>query len=340
MPVRQRQTRAFEFHAGGVRVAGTIVACDTATGGDLILVSRAIGLGQRVRPTLPRAVAARRQILVTETTLALLGAAGDRLRPQALVAAFGRPFALGSLRVELFSSGHLPGAASLRCEWAGRSVVYAGAVGPRTEVRKADAVCVEARLGIRELSFSEPPAAWDELADAVRAARLDGLAPVVLVDGALLAHTPDIARAIESGSGTVRAPSAILGIAEAYGRADLNPPRLRPFTGRLAHGEALLWPASARGPTFRGRVRPPGRILVSPFARQPAALDRFRAARGVAAAVDLGFEALLDYIEATRATEVAVTGAPGDDLVDALRARGRQAYRLGPPRQIELFCAK
>ena len=51
------------------------------------------------------------------------------------------------------------------------------------------------------------------------------------------------------------------------------------------------------------------------------------------------FSGLVRYIEASGATEVALVNAPSDELADVLRARGVDAYTLGPPRQIELFAA-
>src|SRR5262245_42193529 len=108
------QARAFSYRSG-VRINGTVVACDAVAGGDLTFLSRAEAPGARGHQALPR-LTARRQLLTTETTLALLGPDGARLRPHTLVAEYGRPFALGGVRLELFSSGLMPGAASLLCE--------------------------------------------------------------------------------------------------------------------------------------------------------------------------------------------------------------------------------
>jgi hypothetical protein len=47
--------------------------------------------------------------------------------------------------------------------------------------------------------------------------------------------------------------------------------------------------------------------------------------------------ALLRYVEATGAAEVALVNSPGDDLLELLAGRGLAAYRLGPPSQIDLF---
>src|SRR5262245_17353496 len=109
--------RTFTYRAG-VRIGGSVLACDATSGRDLTFVSHgrvAVGAG-------------RGQALATDATLALLGRAGERLRRRALVAGYGRPFSLGALRVELFPSGFLPGSASLLCDVEGRRVVYTSAL--------------------------------------------------------------------------------------------------------------------------------------------------------------------------------------------------------------------
>src|SRR5579863_3347118 len=128
MATFRKNQNAFLYRAG-VRLAGTVVACDAAAGGDLVFLSHAAVLGARGRRALPHVGGSRRQILATEATLALLGPFGERLRAQTLVVPFGRPFVLGDLRLEIFPSGFMPGAASLLCERDGRRLVYAGPVG-------------------------------------------------------------------------------------------------------------------------------------------------------------------------------------------------------------------
>src|SRR4051812_34139303 len=142
---RRRNVRTFSYR-GGVRVHDSVLACDATSGSDLIFVSHAGALEGRGPHGLPRARGGRRKILTTETTLALLGTAGDRLRPHTLTAAYGRPFTLGSMRLELFPSGHLPGAASLLCEREGRRIVYAGPIGAMTAAGTGVAGTPEVRV--------------------------------------------------------------------------------------------------------------------------------------------------------------------------------------------------
>jgi hypothetical protein len=120
-------------------------------------------------------------------------------------------------------------------------------------------------------------------------------------------------------------------------RAGLPAPPLQRFDGRLRPGEALLWPPEARGAAQLGRLESPTFILASGRAADPAEIARVRADHGVALADRADFEDLLRYAEATGAREVALMGAPGDELAKALQSRGVDVYPVGPPRQIALF---
>jgi putative mRNA 3-end processing factor len=340
-PSGKRAPRAFVYRAG-VRVAGTILACDASAGSDLIFLSHASALDARAARALPRARHGRRQILTTETTLALLGAAGARLRAHALLAGLGRPFALGELRLELFASGHAPGAASLLCEIgtgaaSARRVVYAGVIGAGDvpAVRPADALCLDATFGAPRFAF--PPAA-EALADVrrlVTEALARGAAPLVLVEPSASAVT--VAAALVEAGVVLRGARAIVQIAAAHARAGLAAPQVQRWDGKLRRGEALLWPAGARQAKQLGRLESPAAILVSGRAREPGELARVGADHGVLLSDRADFAGLLRYVEATGAREVALLRAPSDELAGALRERGIDTYPLGPPRQIALF---
>jgi Cft2 family RNA processing exonuclease len=335
----KRAPRAFIYRAG-VRVAGTILACDATSGSDLIFLSQAGALDARSARALPRARHGRRQILTTETTLALLGAPGARLRAHALLAGLGRPFALGELRLELFPSGHGPGAASLLCEIGAapsRRVVYGGVLGPgdAPAVRPAHALCVDATFGARRFSF---PPVEEALADARRLVTETlgrGGAPVVLVEPTAAALS--LAAALAEAGVAVRGARAIVQVAAAHAHAGLAAPAVQRWDGKLRRGEALLWPTEARDAGSLGRLSSPTVILASGRASDAREVARARADHGVALADRADFAGLLRYVEATGAREVALLHAPDEELADELRARGVDAYPLGPPRQIPLF---
>lgn len=336
--------RAFIYRAG-VRVQGTIVACDATSGSDLIFLSHAAALDARAARALPRARHGRRQILTTETTLALLGTPGERLRAYALLASPGRPFVLGDLRVELFPSGHAPGATSLLCERGtaegsaslAARIVYAGVIGPddTPAVRQADALCLDATFGARQFVFPPVAEALAQVRGHVLQTLSRGGSPIVLVDAPTTA-LPVAATLIEAGV-LVRAARSVVQAAAAYAHAGLPAPALQRFDGRLRPGEALLWPPEARDAAQLGRLDSPTVILASGRAADPAQLALARADHGVALTDRADFAGLLRYAESTGAREVALVGAPGDDLARALQERGVDVYPVGPPRQIALF---
>jgi hypothetical protein len=339
---RKLKPRAFVYRAG-VRVAGTILACDASAGSDLIFLSHAAALDARAARALPRARHGRRQILTTETTLSLLGAPGARLRAHALLAGMGRPFALGELRLELFPSGYGPGAASLLCEIgvpakAGpRRVVYAGVLGPddTAAVRPAEALCLDATFGARRFSFPPVEEALAEVLRLVQDALARGSAPLVLVDSSTSALA--IAAALDAAGVVVRGGRAIVGATLAHAAAGLAPRPVQRFDGKLRRGQALLWPAAARATPGLGRLESPTVIFASGHAADPAETARVGADFGVPLTDRAGFATLLRYVETTGAREVALVRAPGDELARELLARGVDAYPLGPPRQIAMF---
>ncbi len=274
--------RAFVYR-GGVRVAGTVLACDASTGGDLVFLSHAPSPGARDRRTSRALGGGRRQILATEQTLALLGPAGERLRPHALAAAYGRPFHLGKLRLEIFSSGFMPGSASLLCESDGRRIVYAGPIAPGArEVRAADALCVDASYARADVQLPARAAALASVGAAVRDAFAAGDSPVLLVDP--VATALDVAAALAADRVGLAAHRDVMLAAATYRDAGLTVPPLQRFAaGRVAPGEALLWPARNPPPARRAGARPHRLISVSaePAARRrtlPASTSRFRRA--------------------------------------------------------------
>jgi putative mRNA 3-end processing factor len=333
-------SRAFRY-ARGVRLSGTNIAADAASG-ELVFLSHAQALGALGRRS-PLRRAGRQELLVTEPTLGLLGSVGARLRKHALPAPFGRPFVLGDVRVELFSAGHLPGSASLLVERAARRVVYAGTVctgrpgfgATPAELRPADAICVDATFGVPRYVFPPVEEALAAALTFVRETRAAGAAPVLLAPpfGTAL----ELARALAAAGHGLRGHRAVMEAAAAFRAAGGGPPSITRFAGALGPTEVLLWPPEARDAALLERLPAARFAYVSGFSLLPEALGRMRADAGIALSNQADFPQLLAYIEASGAREVAVHRGHADELAAHLRGLGLDAYTLGPPRQMELF---
>jgi putative mRNA 3-end processing factor len=346
MAKRGRNTRARSFlFRGGTRIAGTVIACDAIGGGDLLFLSNARA---RVRQSRRRgsARAGRAQILTTVETLALLEPDGDRPRSRALIVGYGRPFALGGLRLELLPSGHLPGAAALLCESGDRRILYAGAVRMGTPacgaspgaVRAADALCIDATFGHPRFTFLAREEAAAVACRFARASREAGCAPVLLA--APFGPAQDVAPALAAEGWKLRGHRSMVAAAAAYRRAGVDSPAIMRFSGSLGRDEVLLWPAAHRRAGGLGRLGPTRVAWVSGWAGDDAAVARLGVDAAIPYSSHTDFAGLLAYVTATGAREVAAVHGFAEDFAIALGERGIDAYVLGPPRQIPLFGAE
>jgi putative mRNA 3-end processing factor len=345
MPRRRSTAPARAFsHRGGVRISGTHITCDAAgSAEDLVFLSHAQAVGALGPRRVPLRRAGRQELLATEETLALLGPAGQTLRKHALPAPLGRPFVLGGLRVELFGSGHLPGAASLFCEVEERKLLYAGTIRLEAPalgaapcvVRRADAVCIDGTFGDPRFDF--PPR--EEALAAVRAfvgeALAAGRTPVVLapVYGAAM----DVADALSRKGIALRGHRSMITAAAAFRAAGVPVPLIARFDRKVGPNEALLWPPEAREAPLLGVLSSPAFVFVSGFSLDADTRARMRADAGVALSNQSGYPDLLAYLESTGPREVAVIRGFSESFAEELRRRGHDAYALGPPRQMELF---
>ena len=321
----------------GVQLAGSVVWCDAARARDLTFVSHAhVGC----RP-------AHRKVLTTERTLALLqalspdGAGRGTRAGEVLVSPFGRPFSLGGLRLELFPSGHVPGAASLLVVDAdGRRVIYGGDVnsarslGEGAEVRGADVLVLEAPLATRHTLLPPRAELHALLVEKVRRAMEAGKRPVVLAPP--LGVAQEAARVLGEAGVALRAHRRIHAVCQAYAPLGLALPAVARYSGRVAAGEALLWPLEPR------RAPPPlvenrHIIALSGLALEPALLPALAADEALPLCDHADLAALVRYVRDTGARDVYLTFGHGEPLSSALAPLGVRAFPLGPPRQMELF---
>jgi hypothetical protein len=338
----QPESSAFVYRAG-IGLAGTHITCD-ATGfpSDLIFISHMHALGRQGPAKLADQRAGRRQIVATDKTLRLLGEAGDRLRSRALPASFGRPFNLGSQRIEVVHSGFLPGAAGLVCEQGGRRAFYMGAFDPDplipglapADMRHADAICIDATVGDPALTFPPRRQVLADIRAFVQSTLAEGRTPVLLASrvGAL----PALAYGLVQDGIPVRAHARFaLELARLHEVCKAIPAILR-APRRPGAGEALLWPAEARDAAALHALRSPRLALVSGSAAHPEVLGRMQVDRGFPLTCLPSHEDILAAVQTCGAREVALFQAGADALASHLRSRGLYAYPLGPPRQMTL----
>ena len=287
----------------GVHVTDTSIWCDARRRRAICFVSSA----DRV------AHADHGQLIATADTLALLGVSAPHL-----AVPLGRPFTLGTLRLELIASGRTRGAAALRIDLDTRTVLYAGAVRTRdtdqpAEVRACDVVVVAAPLGLPEHRLpgrehvTAEILAWLATHEAARSSS------ALVVDSA--SDGLELATALTTAGVELACSRALADAAKRLG----DPPPPRPRGARIA-----VRTAQERGRAGERVALVSPRVLDAPRGFNVGFAWPFYADRAE----------LLGWIAATGARAVYVTGTYADAVAAAV---GTRAAVLGPPRQIELF---
>lgn len=335
---RSDSSRAFSFRAG-VRLEGTILGCDVASGTGVGFVSN----GFTTPPARPRfRPGGRTQWIASAETLALLGRSGERLARAALVAPPGRPFSLGDLRIEVIPQDAFPGASALLVEGRGRRWLYTGPLGRAAAsgaaLRAVDALCVDATFGTIDL----PPAdeTWAAFHAQLTNLREAGRAAIVFVP---LGETaaPALLGWPSSGPGhALRAHRAVVTMARELRAAGFASPSPSRFAGKLDPGDVLLWPADQPASPQLRRLEgaTAETFFLSGWAAHPPTAGHVAANHLVpwSSLCDRG--ALAAFARATGARDIATVGAGAAPLAEDLgRTLGGLTYALVPPTQIGLF---
>lgn len=321
---------------GGVHISGTAIWCDARRARELCFVSRA-----------DRVPASQHgQIIATGETLALLSHHGRRADAASeLSVPLGRPFSLGTLRLELIRSGSAIGAASLSVDLGDFRVVYAGAVNPdggglggAADQRNCAALVVDAHYGHARFRFPPVDQAVDEATALAGRVVGAGGALVLLVTSPLKGL--DVAHRLGGAPGAEQlAHRSIHHAAQKLRAAGFAAPPVRRFAAsRVPPGQVLLWPVGRRAELDRVELPPASEVaLVSGAAAEREAVARARAGHGITWSSQADHAALIRYVEETGAGSVHLFGRFAEAMAVELSGHGLSARALGPPLQMSLF---
>ena len=130
-------------------------------------------------------VASHRKILATPETILFFRKRYKQILSRALQ--FGKRAKLGKVDVELFSSGHILGAAQIMIHHDDQRIVYTGdfklkpsATVEPIEIRKCDVLIMETTYGRPEYVFPDRDVSIEMLLKFIKATRVSGYAPMIL----------------------------------------------------------------------------------------------------------------------------------------------------------------
>lgn len=291
----------------GVHLTGTPIWCDARRRRDVCFVSGADRVGR----------AGHGQLIGTPITLALV--APEERGAGHLGVPLHKPFTLGTLRLGLIPSGRSYGAAALHVQSSTGSVLYAGPIGRRAEVRACDALVVAAPFGKEHHRFAKLDDVVGQLVAWIKRQR--DKTPVLVVDTAL--DGIEVAQRLMAEDVAVTASRAIR---DALARVAPLVPGLRELSIRAPGKEPALI-IRVDGDRMKLSERSAMAVVSG------RALD-LKGGNGFPWPFVAGRDELLAWIASSKAKEIFVTGACAEAIVAKL---GSKARILGPPRQMALF---
>ncbi len=293
----------------GVHIVGSALWCDALRSQELCFLSSAMAIAKPQRRA--------GTLLTTQTTLSLLSAVARAPEAAQLVSPLGRPFFWGSLRLELFANGDLPGSASLWVKLpSDERVIYAGQPSEQStallepmQLRPAETLVLSAPWAPK---LDELPTV-DELCEQIHRERSLAAAQGVPLLIRCSSLTKLCALLPRLGLQTVKAH---VGLHKALRFCETLPgaPKLSVVVGRSAKpGEVVLWPVSAASPAL------------------PIAPRQFVVSDG------LGLSGVVRYARGTGARRLFLLAGYSNEVAAALSRHRIACEPLGPPTQLGLF---
>jgi putative mRNA 3-end processing factor len=322
-----------ELRRNGLHLAGTPLALDATRKCSLSFVSHAHS----------DHIARHERTIATAATLRLMAHRLGTLSAP-LPAPYGRPFALGSLTLELLPAGHVLGSAQLRVTRDdGRRIVYTGDINPMpsltaepVQVAECDTLIIESTFGHPRYVFPPREEVLGQVESWVRRHQERGAVPVLLAYA--LGKSQEAMKYLSDRGFPLVAHPSIYEVTKLYGELGVSIEPLRCFDGRVEPGEVLFFPPhQARGGALAPLWPRATAVLTGWAVDGPGATRRYGADVAFPLSDHADCPSLVRYVKATGARDVITHHGFAEELAEVLRDEGLDARALGQPKQLALL---
>lgn len=255
---------------------------------------------------------------------------------------YQHPFEVGPLRVELYPSGHLPGAAQLLVEHKGDRILYTGDVydGRQQFARPmvlttCDLLLIEATYGTNRHRFPSRAEAAQMLRDEVDEALEADATPLVLVEGSL-GRAQEIIFELSKDGHKLVASKSIATWSKRYREQGIEVPPCGLYGGRPVKGSVLIYPMRSRGLKGLGTIKRLVKIACTGQVGEASVAKRLGVDRVVPFVDHADFDGLIRIAEVCRPAKVLTVFGYAETLARELCERGLDAEPLGEADQLSL----
>jgi Cft2 family RNA processing exonuclease len=249
---------------------------------------------------------------------------------RAIRIAFGESIEFRGARLTALPAGHILGAAQLRIEFGGETVVYTGDIkrwppiaGTAAEVAACDRLIVESTFGLPIYRFLPREEARERISTFARETLADGAVPVFL--GYPLGRGQEIAHVLCEAGIPAAVHGAIAKFIPVYRRAGYRFDGWTPYEAGRIEGRALVVTPVMRN-IFEASRQDCRIAYVSGWAALANARARVGAEELIPYSDHAGFAELLDIVETSGARRVDLVHGYTEPLAKILRGRGVDAH--------------
>jgi putative mRNA 3-end processing factor len=263
-------------------------------------------------------------------------------KTKGLACPYGRPFNLGPLRISLFPSGYMAGAAQFEViTETGHQLVYSGPVSVKPnrtsepiEYRQCDTLILDATYGHERYRFPKREDVYETVLNWVSHALANGDTPVFLV--ANPGKAQDLVHLLGHSGCHLRVHRSIYEFNKAYLGIGVDLPNCKQFRGTPRHNEIVLWPSHLRRSPAIRNIRRVQFAAMTGMGEQPGIAKRLKVSTVFTWSAQSDYDDLFYYLKRVKPKRVLTVGRHAIDFADVLRTQGFTADCLLPTPQMPL----
>ena len=320
----------FEVDDKGIRISGTELYLDAKKKVNLSVISHAHS--DHVRRHL--------NVIATPETISLIKVRNRKIN--AILLPYHQEYQLGDIKIELFPSGHILGAAQVLVKQNGKKLVYSGdfkpgqddSVAAPMEIKQADILIMESTFGDPKFVFPKRWQVIERLVKFIDRCFQNGIVPVVM--GYVRGKAQEALKILGELDYPVSIHPSIDPFVKVFERYGIQFKNYQVYHGENMKDRVLLIPPHLSRGSLVKKIWQTKKLMLSGWAVLPKTKYRYGADEALALSDHADFNQLIDYVHQVQPEMVFVTHGI-DGFVQQLRKEGFKAELLEETPQLSLF---
>jgi Cft2 family RNA processing exonuclease len=257
---------------------------------------------------------------------------------------YNRPKKLGSMKVELFPSGHILGGAQILIEKDGVRIVYTGdfklrksLTAKKAQVKKCDILIMESTFGRPHYTFPHPKQVHDQMIEFVEDAFTRGKTPIFLAYS--LGKAQEAMKMLSNRGYKLSVHEKIYHIAKIYEQLGIRFRNYKLYQGEDLFGRVLIIPPQAKRSRMIEGIPKKRTAILTGWAMDKGAKFNSGSDAAIPLSDHADFSELVEYVKKAQPEKI-YTVHGFTDFVGTLKEKGFDAQPLSEYAKIDTGFSK